>query len=63
MANKNMYSFECKPLTGNMEINRKYWDIFSSQIDDQTVKSVEKKEKLSDIYRDHWECLQYPLGH
>ena len=28
MANKNMYSFECKPLTGNMELNRKYVEIF-----------------------------------
>ena len=53
MANKNLYSLEYKHLTGNMEINGKYGDIFSSQIDDQTVKSVEKKEKLNKIYRDY----------
>ena len=46
------HSFKCKTLTGNIEVKGNYDDIFSSQIADQTVKSVEKIEKFREIYKE-----------
>ena len=46
------HSFKCKTLTGNIEVNGNYEDIFSSQIADQTLKSVEKIEKFREIYKE-----------